>query len=315
MPKISVIVPVYNTGKYLKKCVDSILNQTMNDFEIIIVNDGSTDNSAEIIQEYVNRNPGKIKYFAQENGGLSSARNNGIKNATGNYLCFVDSDDYINEKLFESLEKYINEDFDLIKYKCIKVKESGEEIERINGSVFENKTGEDAFKVLYTTDVFIDAAWLYLYKRSFFIENKFEFPIGKYHEDWAIVPYCLLNAKSVASTNIFGYYYVQSDNSITRNKDEEKAYKRAFDMLEHYDNLIGKISNSSLDKKVLEYYKTYMTNCLILKIEDLPKKYIDTYIKELKTRKVVNNIKVKNLKQLIKRIILKINMKLYLKIR
>ena len=111
MPKISVIVPVYNTEKYIGKCIMSILNQTMQDIEIIIVNDGSTDNSENIIKEIINNNDTKIeiKYFLKENGGLSEVRNYGVKQATGKYLSFVDSDDYIDKNLYKNLEKYIDE--------------------------------------------------------------------------------------------------------------------------------------------------------------------------------------------------------------
>ena len=104
MPKISVIVPVFNTGKYIKKCLNSILSQKNVDYEIIVVNDGSTDNSDEIIKDYVNQHQEKVKYYTKQNGGLSDARNYGITKASGDYLCFVDSDDYIDENLFANLE-------------------------------------------------------------------------------------------------------------------------------------------------------------------------------------------------------------------
>lgn len=314
MPKISVIIPVYNTEKYLEKCLNSILKQIMQDFEIIVVNDGSTDDSAKILRQFELQYPDKIKYFEKQNGGVSDARNFGVKKAIGEYLCFVDSDDYIDENLFENLEKYINQNAEIIKYKCIKVNENYEKIELIDGPVFECKTGYEAFNELYVHDVFLEIAWLYLYKRNFFVKNKFEFPTNKYHEDWALVPYIILNAKSVISTNIYGYYYVQSKNSITRNNNDEKIYKRVCNMLEHFDNLIEKISNIK-NKQAIENFKLYMTNCLILKLEELPQKYHKQYIKEIKKRKIINNIKVRNAKQFIKKVLLKINVKLYLKLR
>lgn len=315
MPKISVIVPVYNTEKYLKKCLNSILAQKTNNFEIIIVNDGSTDGSAQIIKEYVNQFGNKVKSYDKVNGGLSDARNYGISKATGEYLCFVDSDDYIDENLFNKLSKYIDDKVDLIKYKCVRVSDNGELIEKLNGPVFEEKKGEEAFNELYSSDVLIEPAWLYLYKRTYFIENNYKFPVGKYHEDWAIVPFILLNATSVVSVDFYGYYYVQSANSITRNNDDEKIRKRAYDMLEHYDNLGLKLSGSKVSKYAKENFLIYMSNCLILKLEELPEKYHKEYISELKKRKIENNIKARNLKQLIKKIILKTNIKLYIKIR
>ena len=314
MPKISVIVPVYNTEKYIKKCLNSILAQKMNDFEIIVVNDGSTDNSSEIIKEYVQYNE-RIKYFEKENGGLSDARNYGVLKATGDYLCFIDSDDYIAENLFENVLKYIEDRVDLIKYKCVRINDTGEIIEKVSGPVFDVKSGDDAFNSLYSSDVLIEPAWLYLYKREYFLANNYKFPVGKLHEDWAIVPFILLNATSVVSVDFYGYYYVQSANSITRNNDAEKIKKRAYDMLDHYDNLKGKIFELKINELAKENFMIYMSNCLILKLEELPEKYHKEYIAELKKRKVADNIKARNVKQLIKKCILKTNIKLYLKIR
>ena len=97
MPKVSVIVPIYNVEKYLKKCLDSLVNQTLDDIEIILVNDGSKDNSKQIAEKFANDYPNKIIYLEKENGGLSSARNYGLKHAKGDYISFVDSDDYVSK--------------------------------------------------------------------------------------------------------------------------------------------------------------------------------------------------------------------------
>ena len=315
MPKISVIVPVYNTEKYIEKCLDSIISQDMKDIEVIVVNDGSTDNSEEIIKKYVEQYPDKVKLYTQVNGGLSSARNYGISKATGKYLCFVDSDDYIAKNLFDELDTFISDDVDLIKYKCIKVDENGEQIEKVNGPVFAKKNGNEAFNELYSQDVLMEAVWLYLCKREFWERNNFQFPVNKFHEDWAVVPIMVISANAVVSTGIYGYCYVQSSNSITRDNDDEKIKTRVYDMLEHYDNLVKKISEVEIDSLTLDNYKIYMSNCLILKLKELPEKYHKEYIQELKQRRIVDNIKARNIKQLIKKILLKINVKLYLKIR
>lgn len=315
MPQISVIVPVYNTAKYLEKCLNSILNQKMKDFEVIIVNDGSTDNSEEIINKFLKKYPYRIKSYKKKNGGLSDTRNFGIEKSTGEYLCFVDSDDYIDTDLFENIQKYIKQGIELIKFKCIKVNSDYEFIEKINGPVFETKSGQEAFNELYFQDILMEVAWLYLYKRSFFQKNNFTFPIKKYHEDWAIVPYIILNAKTVVSIDTYGYYYVQSSDSITRNNDDEKIYQRANDMLEHYDRLIKEIDVLKVNNITKQNFKIYMTNCIILKLEELPNKYHKQFIKEIKKRKLIKNIKCRNIKQFIKKILLKINIKLYLKMR
>lgn len=315
MKKVSVIVPVYNTEKYIEKCLNSILSQKNVEIEIIVVNDGSTDNSDKILKKFENEYPDKIKIFEKNNGGLSDARNFGISKATGDYICFVDSDDYIDEKLFETMEQYMIQEIELIKYKCLRVDENGKHLEKVGGPVFKKETGNQAFNILYGQDVLLETAWLYLYKRDFFEKNNFFFPINKYHEDWAIVPFIIISAKSVVSTDFYGYYYVQSQDSITRNNNSEKIRNRAYDMLEHYDNYIKKLSQIDIDMFTSQNFKIYMSNCLILKLDELPKEYHEQYIRELKKRKIFDNIKVRNFKQLIKKILLKINVKLYLKIR
>ena len=105
--KYSIIVPVYNMEKYISKCLDSIFSSTYKNYEVIIVNDGSTDKSDEIIKTYIEKNR-NIIYIKEENMGLSTARNNGVSKATGDYIIFVDSDDYIEEKLLENLELNID---------------------------------------------------------------------------------------------------------------------------------------------------------------------------------------------------------------
>ena len=114
-PKFSIIVPVYNTEKYLKRCLDSIKSQSFKDYEVIIVNDGSTDNSSDTISKY------PYKVINQENQGLSMARNNGVKEASGEYLIFLDSDDYIEKNLLKEINNSLSNSPDLVRYQ---IKES-----------------------------------------------------------------------------------------------------------------------------------------------------------------------------------------------
>lgn len=315
--KISVIIPVYNTSKYIEKCLNSIVNQTMESIEIVIVNDGSTDNSEEIIQKWINENQHKktIKYFKKENGGLSAARNFGVKQATGEYITFVDSDDYLDEKIYENLEKYMNQKIELIKFKMSTVDENDQLIEKLDGPVFEKCSGTDAFKRLYSIDTFMEVSCIYLYKKDFYEKNKFEFEIETYHEDFGLIPWILINAKSVVSTEYFGYYYLKRENSITDATQPGKEKKKAYDILKHYDNAISRITNSSFNTDEKDIFKRYYTNVLLLKIENLYGYEKRKFIKEIKTRKVYKNIKPENPKQLIKRILLRLNIKLYLKLR
>lgn len=314
MPKISVIVPVYNTEKYIEKCLKSILNQTMDDIEIIVVNDGSTDNSENIIKEIEKNNDTKIqiKYFKKENGGLSDARNYGVKKATGKYISFIDSDDYIDEELYKNLEKYIDEDIDVIKFKMETVDENYKTINKLDGPVFETTTGEKAFENMCIEDTFLDVACIYLYKREFFIKNDFKYMPNTYHEDFGLTPLAIIQAKTLVSTKYFGYHYLQRENSITSIENKEKEEKKAYDVLKHYDNAMEKITKMQISNNSKKLIKRYYTNTLLLKAVTLKGTSQDKFIKEIQKRKVYKNIKIENIKQLIKRELIKFNIKLYL---
>lgn len=318
MPTLSVIVPVYNTEKYVEKCINSILNSSFKDFEIIIVNDGSTDNSEEIIKKIIEENKDfNIKYLKKENGGLSDARNFTLPYITGKYISFIDSDDYIDVNLYKNLEKYMKQDIDLIKFKMKKVDEAGNILEKLDGPVFEKCTGEEGYKKICVDDKFLDPACIYLYKTKFFKENNFKYAKGLYHEDFGLTSLIILKANSFVSAKEFGYYYLQTKNSITRDKDYKKEIKKAKDLIKHYDNMIEKIDNDnykiSKESKIL--IKRYFTNTLLLKSYDLKEENLKKYLEELKKRKLYKNIRPENLKQLIKKILLMINVKLYLKMR
>lgn len=315
MKKISVIVPVYNVEKYIEKCLQSLSKQTMQDFEIIIVNDGTKDNSEKVIKKHIEEHQElDIKYLKKENGGLASARNYGVKHATGKYLSFLDADDYIDENLYRNLERYIDEDIDVIKFKMQTVNEKGEILEKLDGPVFERCTGEEAYKRLCTIDSFIDPACIYLYRREFFLKNGFEYRLI-YHEDFGLTSLIMVSAKSFVSTNIYGYYYLQSDNSLTRENNYDKNILRAKDVLNHYDNMIENLEKTNITEETKKMVKRYYTNTVILKTQTLKGEDLEKYISEIKKRKMYKNIKPDNFKQLIKRIILKVNVKLYLKMR
>ena len=170
--RISVIVPIYNTEKYLARCIESILCQTYTNLEIILVDDGSTDKSGDICDFYA-RKDNRVKVVHKKNGGLSDARNYGLKYATGEYISFVDSDDYITENLYTDLLPYMEQKYDMIKFKIAKVDEQGNVLEKNYTPLFEEKSGEEAFDILYKADVMTEVAWGYLYKRDFFRRNKF----------------------------------------------------------------------------------------------------------------------------------------------
>ena len=220
--KLSIIIPVYNVEKYIEHCLNSIKLQTMKDFEIIIINDGATDNSEKIIKEYQKNNPDLIiKYLKKENGGLASARNYGVKFAEGDYISFIDPDDYLDSNTYEDLKVYMDKKIDVIKFKLKLVNNKKEVIELVNGPVFNECSGEEAYKKLCISDKFMDPACIYLYRREYFIENGFQYRL-RYHEDFGLTSLVIVNAKTFVSTNCYGYNYLQTDNSLTRDNDYNK---------------------------------------------------------------------------------------------
>lgn len=315
MKKISVMIPVYNAEKYIARCLDSILMQADENVEVVIINDGSKDKSDEIIKTYLGRYKASIKYITKENTGLADTRNIGIEKATGDYIIFVDADDYIDKNLFKKLEPYMEQNIDIIKYKAIIETEENDEIGQFEGPTFDVTSGEEAFSKLCFEDELLDTACVYAYKRELFIKNKFKFIKDTYHEDFGLIPLIILKAKTFISTDIQGYHYVQSNNSITRNTDYSKTVKKVYDTLIHYDNMVKQIQGYKISKNAKENIKIFYTNSILLRVNELKKDERKKFIKEIRKRKMTKNIKVRNVKQFIKRTILEINIPLYLKIR
>lgn len=317
MAKVSVIVPVYNTGKYVERCLNSLMEQTIKDeIEIIVINDGSTDNSGEIVKKYIQKQENKqiIKYYEKENEGIAKTRNYGLEKATGEYILFVDSDDNIDTQLIEKVKPYMDKQIDLIKFKLQRVDEEGNILEKVEGPTFESKTGEEAFNAMYSQDVLLDSPCVYAIKKELFTKNNFQFK-RTYHEDFGLIPLILLVSKSVVSINEYLYNYTQVGNSITRNEDYQKTIQRMEDCLAHYDNMVTTIKEWQVQKEAKENIKIYYTNAILLNLNELKKKERKEYIKQIRKRKFSQNIKARNLKQLIKKILLMIDIDLYLKMR
>ena len=213
MPKVSVIVPVYNVEKYIDKCLNSLVNQTLEDIEIIIVNDGSTDNSESIISNYKEKYPNKIAYFVKENGGLSDARNFGIPHATGDYIAFLDSDDYAELNLYEKLySKAIETSADMVE--CDFYWEYSKT----------NKVHDRNARYKDKSDMYANArvvAWNKLYKKEILLNSKVQFPKGLRYEDleffYEILP--KLNRIELIEEPLI--HYVQRETSITYTQNDK----------------------------------------------------------------------------------------------
>ena len=266
MPKISIIVPFNNGKQYLERCLNNLSKIEYDDYEIILVDDFSKDNSEQIAKKYNNT---KYFYTNEETIGVGNARNLGIEKASGKYIIFVDVDDTIEKDLFINLEEYMNQDIDMIKYK-MKIVENKESY--ADGPTFEAKNGEEAFNKLCFKDKYLDSPCLYLIKKELFERTNLYFEKNVYHEDFGLIPLLLANAKTVVSTDIYGYNYFQSENSIMRNEDYSKQLKKVNDKLFLYEQLKKKIDGMNLKQNTIDNLLEYYTNSIILAIKDLKKK-------------------------------------------
>lgn len=296
---ISFIIPSYNSANTIKRAIESILNQNVNiRYEIIVVDDGSSDNTEEVLKVYENNE--KVKFYKKSNSGVADTRNYGVSKAAGDYIIFVDSDDYISENLLNDIEPYLLQNIELIKWNPIFVDENKNEILKPASVAFEKVTGEQGFNILFGRDNLIDCLWNYAIKKELIME----FPTGTYHEDFATMPLIILKAKSFVSIDKREYYYVQSNNSIMRNKDYDKTRRKLNDKLNHFDNLIKKSNEMSIQKQTKENFAIYATNSMLAVVKDLDEKEKKYYTSELKRRKISKYIKARNIKQIIKKIIL-----------
>ena len=214
MPKVSVIVPIYNVEKYLEKCINSLLSQTLEDIQIILVNDGSKDNSGNIAREYEKNNKNRIIYVEKENGGLSDARNYGLKYATGDFVAFLDSDDYIEKNAYEEMyNKAIEENADYVE--CDFIWEFPNKIRVDKQYPYKNKKEMLSFVRV--------VAWNKLIKRQLITDNNLEFPKGLRYEDVEFT------YKLIPFINKFAYvdkpfiHYVQREGSIANVQNERTA--------------------------------------------------------------------------------------------
>ncbi|GAP72521.1 glycosyltransferase family 2 protein [Candidatus Symbiothrix dinenymphae] len=228
---LSIIVPVYNQEPYLAKCLDSLLNQDLTNYEILAINDGSTDNSANILEKYALKYD-NVMVVNQENKGLGGARNTGLSRARGKYVMFIDSDDYIEPNSLSILINKISADkSDILYANFIKVDTSG--------NIVAKQPQEQTTH--YTTDIvdnvtffsrhfgFVCYVCLFIFERNFLVENKFSFKEKIYMEDTEAIPRLLVQAKKISMLDYPFYNYVQTPTSIMR--DSSKTEKRLKDTL------------------------------------------------------------------------------------
>ena len=271
MFKVSVIIPVYNTEKYLDDCLKSVVNQTLKEIEIILVNDGSTDSSLEIMERYKKDYPDRIQLISKENGGQATARNMAIPMCRGEYIGFVDSDDYIEPTMYERMyEKAIGISADYVEcdYVNVKINDKGEQ-ERI--ADYGSRVREYSSK----KDMFIDpmlAPWNKMYRRELLQQGTVIFPEGLIYEDTA---FCL-KAISLVDTYVyvpekFVVHFYRGGSTMNINKSYKVAdiFKVLKDVIDYYKQ------NDIFDeyKEELEYIITKILLCSSMKrIAEIPDK-------------------------------------------
>ena len=274
MKKISLIVPVWNVENYIEDCLKSLVNQTLEDIEIIVVNDGSPDNSQKIIDKYVKKYPKKVKSYIKENGGQGSARNFGLKKAKGNYIGYVDSDDYVMPNMYEKLyNKAIQNDLDIVICGNFIAYEDKDNLvpEDIN-HVSDNKKENAFFGKL--------AVWNKIYKKS--ILEGIDFRSKVWYEDLDFTVRVLSKAQKIDYVNEPLYCYLYREGSTMNNSnikrnleilsafDEIKNNNKYHDLIEYlaidniYISAIVRVINAKSDKKskkeIINLMRNYILN-------------------------------------------------------
>ena len=259
-PKISIIIPVYNVQKYLPCCLDSVQNQTFQEFEAILVDDGSTDESGSICDRYAKMDP-HFSVLHKDNGGQSSARNMGLDHCCGEYVCFLDSDDYLEPNYLEYLYNEINEShYDFVSCTANFVNGKNEFIRRNDYEVERKEIVGDMFETYFHSNLIEDAVWNKIYRRELFSDLRFE--EGIIFEDSLFIIRLLKKCKMGLFTCKFLYNYRIREGSTMR-YIENTASKVAFnpkkiDMLMVFQSCAKELQETEWEEG---YYRRMITTC------------------------------------------------------
>lgn len=243
MPKVSVIVPVYNVENYVEKCVASILDQTEKDYELLLVDDGSTDNSGKLCDSLAETDS-RIRVIHQKNQGLGGARNTGIREAAGEWILLVDSDDWIDPDILEkTLAVGERENADMVMFAYRTVDEAGKEMAIYREDIPKNRplSTETCPETLLTAP----CAWNKLYKTSLFRETGLEYPGRVWYEDIRTTPKLMVHAKRMVFIDDVGYNYLQRQGSIMKSGN----IARNQEILDAFDDLLGYFQKEGLFEK------------------------------------------------------------------
>lgn len=284
MTKISIIIPVYNTEQYLEQCIDSILNQTLKDIEIILINDGSTDKSYNILKKYEKKDS-RIVLINQKNKGQGEARNIGIKIAKAPYIAFVDSDDFISPFMLQKLYiQMIQDNSDIVKCAFTRVCQAGSMTNENSKAINPNK--EDFFKTILSIDN-LSLIWDGLYKKELFIKNNLFFKKIVY-EDVELLVKLIYYSKNISYLDDILYFWRRTDNSTTRSISK-KQIRDIFKVIESTYKFLKKQKLYKKYKFELLQRFSYFCNIVINKILNYGKDDNDKYLKYF-DKKISKNI-------------------------
>lgn len=296
--KISVIVPIYNVETYLKKCIESIINQTYRNMEIILVDDGSIDKSSEICDEY-SKQDNRVIVIHKQNGGLSDARNTGIETSTGELLAFVDGDDWIDSNMISCLyNNIISYNADISECQYEKTSNEQHTIKNEEQIITISTPKEALNNILETNNINNVVTWNKLYRKELF--QNVRFPKNKIHEDEFTTYKLIYKANKIISTNSKLYYYRQRENSII----SEKFNVNRLDVIEAYDEkvefykknqkeLLEKLLAKFLYILIYDYYKAKKNKFNKEIIKTIKNKYRMVYRNYKKENKIFNKEKIK----------------------
>lgn len=249
MPKVTLIIPVYNSEKYIATCLDSILEQTYTDYEILIVNDGSKDNSKYVINEYKNKYPEKIISIEQENKGVSITRNESIKKANGKYIMFIDNDDYLDTNYIEKFVNTIEEnDYDIVLGGYRRITET------------EKILKEQKLKDTEWSKLMITAPWAKIYKKQFLIDNNITFLKNNIGEDVYFNLKAMLLSNKIKIIDYIGYNWFFNTKSVSNTIQKNITQLQVYELLNLCYN---ELKQSNLLEKNYEIIKTYFTRYIV----------------------------------------------------
>lgn len=284
---ITVIVPVYNVEKYLERCIESIINQTYKNLEIILVDDGSTDNSGNICDEYAKKDE-RIKVIHKENGGQATARNMALDIAKGNYIAFADSDDWVDTSIYEKLyNALISNEANICVCARYNVYNDGKKETVFVGSESKVLSSEEAIKKILTYDNMDVASCDKLYDASVLKDN--QFPVGYICEDIPFVFNAVINAKKVIYINEPLYFYLQRSGSTSKSDFSEKSKG-----LEIYHTQVAEFVKNTYPtlKKEADFYEYQGKSTLLLMLEKEENIIDIKYYKYLKNNIRKNILKI-----------------------